>query len=106
MQTDKTEKINGGARPGAGRKAGGKNRKTLEKEAAQMYLIRQVEENISELTSALLEKAKSKDVLALKEAFDRAWGKSREKMTLTVRQQNPLDEPDENRSLQEDKGSD
>ena len=90
-ETEKTEKkVNGGSRPGAGRKAGGKNRKTIKREIAQMYLVRRVEEEIESLTSALLDKAKEKDVPALKEAFDRAWGKSKEKSDITIRIPSPI----------------
>ena len=78
-------KFNGGPRVGAGKKQGSKNRKTLIKEAAQMYLIRRVEEEIEGLTTALLDKAKEQDVGAIKEAFDRAWGKSREKHDVNFR---------------------
>lgn len=35
MAVEKTEKKNGGARPGAGRKAGGQNKATIEKQAAR-----------------------------------------------------------------------
>ena len=92
---EKIEKIdgrknNGGARKGAGMKLGAKIRKTIRKEAAQMYLIRRVEEEIEGITKALLDKAKGKDIPAIKEALDRAWGKSREKHDVSVTYPTPI----------------
>ena len=78
------KKKNGGARPNSGPKKGAKYRKTRVKEIAQMYLIRRVEEEIEPIVSALIEKAKQKDIMAIREALDRAWGRSREKHDVSV----------------------
>jgi hypothetical protein len=71
-------KFNGGKRAGAGMPKGKKTKKTLVREAATMYLIRRIEENIKPLTDALIEKALEKDMQALKEAFERGLGKVKE----------------------------
>ncbi len=81
---EKLEKGHGGARPGAGMPKGKRTRKTLEREAAKLYLIRRVEEDIEELTTALLDKAKTGDIQALKEALDRAWGKAMQSIDHTT----------------------
>ena len=73
-----TKKKKGGARPNSGPKLGAKYKKTIAREAATMYLIRRIEENIEPLASALIEKALEKDTGALKEAFDRGLGKVKE----------------------------
>ena len=75
---DKLEKKHGGARKGAGSKLGAKYKKTIAKEAATMYLIRRIEENIEPLATALLQKALEGDMPALKEAFERGLGKVKE----------------------------
>src|SRR3990167_6244984 len=71
-------KKNGGARPNSGPKLGAKYKKTIAKEAATMYLIRRIEENIEPLTTALIEKALEGDMPALKESFERGLGKVKE----------------------------
>ena len=71
-------KKNGGARPNSGPKLGAKYKKTIAKEAATMYLIRRIEENIEPLATALIEKALSGETPALKEAFERGLGKVRD----------------------------
>lgn len=82
MESEQSEqspiKKNGGARPNSGPKLGAKYKKTIAKEAATMYLIRKIEENIEPLATALLAKALEGDMPALKEAFERGLGKVKE----------------------------
>ena len=75
---DKLENKHGGKRVGAGSKLGSKYKKTVAKEAATMYLIRRIEENIEPLTTALIMKALEGDMPALKESFERGLGKVKE----------------------------
>lgn len=64
---------NGGKRIGAGRK---KASHTIAAEEAKKVLIAAVVKEMKPLVEALLAKAKGGDVHALKEVFDRTWGKS------------------------------
>ena len=85
------KKKKGGARPNSGPKKGAKYRKTRRKEISQNYLISRVEEEIEPIVTALIEKAKQKDIMAIREALDRAWGKAKEKHDVTVNLPTPLD---------------
>jgi hypothetical protein len=66
---------NGGKRPGAGRKKGGKASHTLKAEQDRKYLIEQVIKEIEPLVSALIKQGKAGNITALKEIFDRVLGK-------------------------------
>lgn len=59
-----------------GRPAGSKAQHTIAAEAARAELIKRVADNIGPLFEALYDKAKNGDVSAIKELFDRAFGKS------------------------------
>lgn len=65
----------GGKRPGAGRKKGSKATHTLEAEKAKQELIRMYIENCRPIHQALIDKAKSGDISAIKELFERVHGK-------------------------------
>lgn len=71
----------GGARPGAGRPKGSKDPNTLVKEKALLALREMVLKDITPVTQALLRKAKTGDVPAIKELFDRAFGKAPQAIT-------------------------
>ena len=58
-----------------GRPLGSKDPHTLEREQARAFLISKIKENIEPIADALIGKAKQGDVPAIKELFDRAWGK-------------------------------
>lgn len=75
-----------------GRKYGGrpKGEATVLREKAKDYLARRVEEEIEPIADKLIEKAQNGDVSAIKELFDRAWGKSKETSDVTVRQVTPI----------------
>ncbi len=68
-----------------GRPKGTKTAVTIAKEKAREYLARRVEEEIQPIANKLIEKASTGDVSAIKELFDRAWGKSRESIDLTTK---------------------
>lgn len=70
----------GGARPGAGRKI---SNHTIEAAAARAFIIHEVVKNIGPLMEALIEKAKGGDIIAIKEAFERAFGKSKQQIDMT-----------------------
>lgn len=53
-----------------------KGEATILREKAKDYLARRLEEEIGPIADKLIEKASSGDVPAIKELFDRAWGKS------------------------------
>lgn len=101
-ELERVERKHGGARKGAGFPLGQKKRKTIAKEAATMYLIRRIEENIEPLATALIDKALTGDTTALKESFERGLGKVKETHDLNVRVQPPLDEVIEDNRLQAD----
>ncbi len=56
---------------------------TIAREKAREYLSRRVEEEIAPIADNLIKKAKTGDVPAIKELFDRAWGKSKESVDIT-----------------------
>lgn len=71
----------GGARPGAGRPKDSKEGQTLIKEQALLALREMVLKDITPVTMALIKKAKTGDVPAIKELFDRAFGKAPQAIT-------------------------
>lgn len=66
-----------------GRPRGTKTAVTIAREKAREYLSRRVEEEIEPIADSLIAKAQDGDVPAIKELFDRAWGKSKEAMDIT-----------------------
>lgn len=66
---------NGGARFGAGRKKGSFAQHTIEAQEAKKMLIDMFRKRQEPIFKALLDKAEDGDVTAIKEVFDRAWGK-------------------------------
>jgi hypothetical protein len=71
----------GGKRPGAGRPKDSKDKQTLVKEMALLALREMVLRDITPVTEALISKAKTGDVPAIKELFDRAFGKAPQAVT-------------------------
>lgn len=71
----------GGKRPGAGRPKDSKEGQTLVKEKALLVLREMVLREIEPIALALIEKAKTGDVAAVKELFDRAFGKAPQAIT-------------------------
>ncbi len=71
--------MRGGHREGAGRKQGfsGKNA-----EEARRMLSERVAQEIGPIGDALILKAKNGDIPAIKELFDRAWGRSPQSIAL------------------------
>ena len=69
----------GGARPGAGRKKGVK---TIQSEKLREFLIAEVLRERGPIVTALIEKAKTGDVAAIREVFERAIGKVKESMEI------------------------
>ena len=66
----------GGYRPGAGRKKDTKEKQTLIKEQALLRIRELVVNDIDGIILPLIEKAKTGDVPAINELFDRAFGKA------------------------------
>lgn len=66
---------NGGARVGAGRKKGQKAAHTLEAEAIRIDLIQKAIARKGKINDALLDKAETGDVPAIREVMDRTVGK-------------------------------
>jgi hypothetical protein len=66
---------NGGKRPGAGRKKGSKAQHTIQAEAAKAYLINRFLAEKEPIVTALLASAMTGNVPAIKELFERVWGK-------------------------------
>lgn len=73
----------GGYRKGAGRPKGTKEPQTLLREASLMKLRELADAEITPIAKALIEKAKTGDVPAIKELFDRAWGKAPQQTDIT-----------------------
>lgn len=71
----------GGYRPGAGRPKDSKEKQTLVKEQALLRLRELVLKEIDPVTNALIKKAKTGDVPAIKELFDRSFGKAPQAIT-------------------------
>lgn len=66
----------GGKRLNAGRKKGSKASHTLEAEKAKALIIKRVVQSLTPILDALIAKAESGDIIAIKELFDRAFGKA------------------------------
>jgi hypothetical protein len=71
----------GGVRLGAGRPKGSKDPNTLVREKTLYALREMVMKEIGPVTRALIAKAKEGDVPAIKELFDRAFGKAPQALT-------------------------
>lgn len=71
----------GGVRPGAGRPKGSKDPNTLVKERAMLVLREMVLAEIEPIAQALIKKGKTGDVQAIRELFDRAFGKAPQAIT-------------------------
>lgn len=65
----------GGKQPGSGRPKGSLNPETIRKMKARAILQKMIEDEIAPLAKVLVEKGKGGDVVAIKELFDRAFGK-------------------------------
>ena len=80
----------GGKRKNSGRPKGGLASHTLEAQTLRQYMIQEVIANKKELVEALIEKAKSGEVSALKEVFDRSLGKVKDSMEISTPTESPL----------------
>jgi hypothetical protein len=58
-----------------------KGEATILREKAKDYLARRLEEEIAPIADSLISKAAKGDVPAIKELFDRAWGKAPQALT-------------------------
>lgn len=74
----------GGRRIGAGKPKGYKAPHTITAEASKARLIEMASLAIEPIARALIAKAEQGDVPAIKELFDRAWGKSKESVDMNV----------------------
>lgn len=72
------KKKNGGRRPGSGRK---KASHTLEAALAREILVKELVKEVVPIAQALMKKAKKGDTLAIKEYFDRLFGKAVQPLT-------------------------
>jgi len=93
----------GGKRPGAGRKKG---ITTLEREKARAYIAEKINEYMPAIFKALVEKASEGDVPAIKELFDRAFGKSIQAVELSGKDGEPLFKPTEEEIVRIDQSLD
>jgi hypothetical protein len=80
---------NGGKRPGAGRKKAGH---TIQAEAYRAYLVSEVMKNAKPIVAALIDKAKTGDVQAIKELHERAMGKVKDEMNLNANLKHSFDD--------------
>ncbi len=66
----------GGKRKGAGKPKGAKASHTLEAQELKKRLIERFQGDADDIYKALIDKAKTGDIQAIKELLDRVWGKS------------------------------
>ena len=66
----------GGVRPGAGKPKGYKARHTIDATIAKQEVIQRILERINPILDALFAKAEAGDIAAIKEVFDRGFGKA------------------------------
>jgi len=71
----------GGKRIGAGRPKDSKEKQTLVKEQALLVMREMVMKEIGPLTDVLIKKGKDGDIQAIRELFDRAFGKAPQAIT-------------------------
>ncbi len=74
----------GGKREGAGRKKGSKASHTLQAAIAKQQLIEKYIENAKPINQALVDKALTGDIQAIKEIHDRVWGKAPQSVDMNV----------------------
>lgn len=91
---EKTTTKKGGKRPGAGRPKGTLASATLEAQAQREMMVKLLSPHVKELFDVLLNKGKQGDVAAIKELFDRAWGKSTQALVVEDKRMLILDEGD------------
>jgi hypothetical protein len=77
----------GGYRPNAGRKKGFS---TLESEKAREFIVRRVNESIGPIIDSLVERGKNGDLGAIKELFDRAYGKAVQSTEISGKDASPI----------------
>ncbi len=70
----------GGKREGSGRKKGVA---TIEREKAKDYIAQRIGEYMPVIFAAMIEKALTGDIQAIKELFDRGFGKAHESVDIT-----------------------
>lgn len=75
----------GGARKGAGRKKGSAAPHTLKAQTLKENLIAMYEKEAGPINRALLNKAKEGDISAIKELYDRVFGKSMQPISADVK---------------------
>jgi thioredoxin-like negative regulator of GroEL len=85
----------GGARPGAGRKKGHKASHTIEALNAKAALIRRFVAEQEPIFKALLTQAKRGNIKAIRELFERVWGKETEKFDMNAQVTHTFDVTDE-----------
>lgn len=68
--------MNGGARPGAGRPKGSMNEETKIRMAVQKEFVHLAKNRAKKIIDKLIQRAEEGDVKAMKEFFDRLWGKA------------------------------
>ena len=71
----------GGKREGAGRPIASQ---TLETQNARLYIAERIKEIMPELFDVMFEKARKGDMVAMKELFDRGFGKAAQSMSLDM----------------------
>lgn len=82
----------GGYRPGAGRPIA---QHTIQAEKLKAYLIEEVLKEHGPIIKALIDKAKTGDIQAIKEVLERSLGKVKDEMDLRANIKHQLDVPDE-----------
>ena len=82
----------GGARPGAGRKKGWRAVHTLSAEIAKKNLIEKYIKNADPINEALIQKALTGDIQAIRELHDRVFGKPQQSVDMTSKGESLVDE--------------
>lgn len=81
---------NGGKRPGAGRKKGQKAKSTLDAIQLKEALIAKYREYADPINKALIDKAMTGDIQAIREVHDRVYGRSKESLDIGNAQKLPF----------------
>lgn len=82
--TEKLKKVNGGSRPGAGRKPGGMNKKTVERLAIKQAFLDRVHLAADEIFELQMAAVRKGDMNTARDMLDRAFGKAQQHVDHTT----------------------
>lgn len=95
----------GGKRPGSGRPKGSQATHTLQAQEFRKLLIERITQEAEPIIEALIKRAKSGDISAIKEAHERVLGKVKDNLDLAVKGSFSLTELLEEAERREESGA-